>query len=262
MHRNALRLQKLVNSLLEFSRIEAGRIQANYEPTDLARFTEELASTFRSGMERAGLILTVDCAPLPQAVYVDCDMWEKIVLNLLSNALKFTFRRRCQCCGQGGWPVCPVEGSGYRYGHTRIRVDRTFSSAFTASREPGAAASKAPASDSRWCRSWSTCTGARSPSKAKFPGEPALQSGSVRYRALASGQDGDSGNAAVGHARSRRVRGGSAALAVRRLTRRSLSRARHCRPPGRLARRTSPFGRRQRRYERVREAPARRARIM
>ena len=35
-HRNALRLLRLVNTLLDFSRIEAGRIDANYEPTDLA----------------------------------------------------------------------------------------------------------------------------------------------------------------------------------------------------------------------------------
>ena len=91
VHRNGLRLQKLVNSLLEFSRIEAGRIQAHYESTDLARFTEDLASTFRSAMERAGLSFTIDCAPLPQPVYIDHEMWEKVVFNLLSNALKFTF---------------------------------------------------------------------------------------------------------------------------------------------------------------------------
>ncbi|HWF38554.1 MAG TPA: response regulator [Candidatus Acidoferrales bacterium] len=90
-HRNSLRLLKLVNSLLDFSRIEAGRVQAVYQPTDLANFTTDLASVFRSAVERAGLKLNVDCATLPGPVYVDRDMWEKIVLNLLSNALKFTF---------------------------------------------------------------------------------------------------------------------------------------------------------------------------
>ncbi len=90
-HRNALRLLRLVNTLLDFSRIEAGRIDASYEPTDLAALTIDLASAFRSAVEKAGLALIVDCPPVPQPVYVDQDMWEKIVLNLLSNAFKFTF---------------------------------------------------------------------------------------------------------------------------------------------------------------------------
>ncbi|RPE81431.1 ATP-binding protein [Vulcaniibacterium tengchongense] len=90
-HRNGLRLLKLVNSLLDFSRIEAGRAQASYEPTDLAAFTADLASNFRSLCERAGLRLVVDCPPLPAPVHVDREMWEKIVLNLVSNAFKFTF---------------------------------------------------------------------------------------------------------------------------------------------------------------------------
>ena len=90
-HRNGQRLLKLVNTLLDFSRIEAGRIDAAYEPTDLAAFTTDLASVFRSAIEKAGLTLVVDCPPLPEPVYVDRDMWEKIVLNLLSNAFKFTF---------------------------------------------------------------------------------------------------------------------------------------------------------------------------
>ena len=89
--RNGLRLSKLVNTLLDFSRIEAGRAQARYEPVDLAAVTAELASVFRSAVERAGLEFVVDCPPLDEPVYVDRDMWEKVVLNLLSNALKFTF---------------------------------------------------------------------------------------------------------------------------------------------------------------------------
>jgi signal transduction histidine kinase/CheY-like chemotaxis protein len=91
VHRNALRLLKLVNSLLDFSRIEAGRTHARFEPTELAGFTAELASNFRSAMEKAGLTLRVDCRPLAEPAHVDRDMWEKIVLNLLSNAFKFTF---------------------------------------------------------------------------------------------------------------------------------------------------------------------------
>ncbi|HVN19515.1 MAG TPA: PAS domain S-box protein [Dongiaceae bacterium] len=90
-HRNSLRLLKLVNTLLDFSRIEAGRIEACYEPTDLCRLTLELASVFRSAIERAGLHLVTNCEQLTEPVFVDREMWEKIVFNLLSNALKFTF---------------------------------------------------------------------------------------------------------------------------------------------------------------------------
>ncbi|MBD1835632.1 PAS domain S-box protein [Cyanobacteria bacterium FACHB-472] len=82
VQRNGMRLLELVNSLLDFSRIEAGRVQAAYEPLDLATYTAELASTFRSLIERAGMSLIVDCPPLPEAIYVDREMWEKIVLNL------------------------------------------------------------------------------------------------------------------------------------------------------------------------------------
>ncbi len=90
-HRNALRLLKLVNTLLDFSRIEARRMEALYAPTDLATLTADLASVFRSAVERAGLRYTVDCPPLDEPVYVDREMWEKVVLNLLSNAFKYTF---------------------------------------------------------------------------------------------------------------------------------------------------------------------------
>lgn len=91
-HRNGLRLLKLVNALLDFARIEAGRMHAHYQPTNLAELTAELASSFHSATERTGLTLTIDCPSLPEVVYVDREMWEKIVLNLISNAFKHTFQ--------------------------------------------------------------------------------------------------------------------------------------------------------------------------
>ncbi|RKH46862.1 ATP-binding protein [Corallococcus sicarius] len=91
VRRNALRLYKMVNTLLDFSRMEAGRAQASYVPVDLASFTTSLASAFQSAVESAGLRLVVDCPPLPEPLYVDPEMWEKVVLNLLSNAVKYTY---------------------------------------------------------------------------------------------------------------------------------------------------------------------------
>lgn len=89
-HRNALRLLKLVNNLLDYSRVEAGRAQAAYQQLDLAELTTDLASSFRSIIEKAGMRLVVQAEPLQNAAYVDRQMWEKIVLNLLSNAFKYT----------------------------------------------------------------------------------------------------------------------------------------------------------------------------
>ncbi|MCS0636877.1 SpoIIE family protein phosphatase [Streptomyces sp. LP05-1] len=115
VHRNGLRLSKLVNTLLDFSRIEAGRMRASYEPVDLAAVTAELASGFRSAMERAGLDYRVDCPPLDEPVHVDRSMWEKVVLNLLSNALKFTFEGSVTVsvrAADGGGAVVTVTDTG------------------------------------------------------------------------------------------------------------------------------------------------------
>ncbi|HEX5657458.1 MAG TPA: ATP-binding protein [Polyangiales bacterium] len=113
VRRNALRLHKMVNSLLDFSRVEAGRAQARFAPTDLAAYTENLASHFRSAAESAGLALQVDCALLPEPIYLDHEMWEKIVFNLLSNAVKFTHRGRIRVA------------LGWREGSAVLRVEDT-----------------------------------------------------------------------------------------------------------------------------------------
>lgn len=89
-YRNALRMQKLVNTLLEFSRLEAGRVEGHFSRIDICTFTQDLASTFRSAIEKAGMELRFNCGNIQSEVYVDAEMWEKIVLNLLSNAFKYT----------------------------------------------------------------------------------------------------------------------------------------------------------------------------
>lgn len=91
MHRNALRLLRLVNSLLDFSRIERGGLQLRFSATDLSKLTAGLAGAFHSLMDESGLSYVVDCPPLPEPVYVDRAQWENVVLNLISNAFKFTF---------------------------------------------------------------------------------------------------------------------------------------------------------------------------
>jgi CheY-like chemotaxis protein len=89
-HRNSIRLLRLVNNLLDFSRIEAGRTKAQFQLTDISIFTRNIAGSFRSAIENAGLHFNVNCEHIIQPVYIDRSMWEKIVLNLLSNAFKYT----------------------------------------------------------------------------------------------------------------------------------------------------------------------------
>jgi signal transduction histidine kinase len=91
LHRNALRLLRLVNSLLDFSRIESGGLSLAFAPVDLSELTAGVVGAFQSLFEDAGLALVVDCPPLPAPVYVDAAHWEKVVMNLVSNAFKFTF---------------------------------------------------------------------------------------------------------------------------------------------------------------------------
>ncbi|HEX2608149.1 MAG TPA: ATP-binding protein [Flavisolibacter sp.] len=113
-HRNSLRLLQLVNNLLDFSRIEAGRVQAQFRSTDLAALTADLTATFRSVIEQAGLSLEVHIDKLQHPVYVDRDMWEKIVLNLLSNAFKYTLKGSIQVSltAQGETIVLEVRDTG------------------------------------------------------------------------------------------------------------------------------------------------------
>ena len=87
--RNAGRLLRLVNSLLEFSRIEAGRVSASLVIVDLGALTAQIASSFAGLCERVGIELVLNCGPV--LAEVDVAMWETVVLNLLSNAVKFTF---------------------------------------------------------------------------------------------------------------------------------------------------------------------------
>ncbi len=114
VQRNGQRLLRLVNALLDFSRIEAGRMRAAFEPVDLAAYTADLASSFRSAMDKAGLRYRIECPPLPEPVWIDRDMWEKIVLNLISNAFKFTLSGEVSVsvAAEGGQAVLRVRDTG------------------------------------------------------------------------------------------------------------------------------------------------------
>ena len=126
VRRNELRLLKLVNTLLDFARIEAGRAEASFQRTDLGELTREAASAFSPAIERAGLDFVVDCTSLEEPTYVDRGLWEKVVLNLLSNALKATFKGRIELRlrARGGHAELQVSDTGT--GIPREELPRIF----------------------------------------------------------------------------------------------------------------------------------------
>jgi len=146
---------KLVNTLLEFSRIEAGRVEATYERTDLGALTLDVVSAFRSAIEKAGLRLTTDVSELDVPVYVDRSMWEKILLNLLSNALKFTLAGKITV----HLAVDRPDGGSCRWADTGVGIaadelPRLFRNVSTAFATLAPERTKAPASGWLSCRSW------------------------------------------------------------------------------------------------------------
>ncbi|SCE24680.1 PAS domain S-box-containing protein [Streptomyces sp. DvalAA-14] len=90
IHRNAGRLRRLVDTLLDFSRIEDGQLRSDPVGVELGGLTRGIAESFAPAVRRAGLGFTIDCPAIARPVLADPELWERIVLNLLSNAVKFT----------------------------------------------------------------------------------------------------------------------------------------------------------------------------
>ncbi len=153
VHRNAQRLLKLVNTLLEFSQVEAGRARAAFEPTDLAVLTAELANAFESVITKSGVRFVVDCPPLPEPIWVDQGLWEKVVLNLVSNAFKFTFAGqitvRQRWTGQGIELAVVDTGIGI----APAELPKVFER-FHRIKGAQGGATRAAASGSRWSKRW------------------------------------------------------------------------------------------------------------
>ncbi|MGH3613898.1 MAG: SpoIIE family protein phosphatase [Pseudonocardia sp.] len=94
IRRNSGRLRRLVDTILDFARLEGGELVPDRMAVNLAALTRGIAESFAPAAARAGLEFELDCPDLPTGVLVDPDMWEKIVLNLLSNAVKYTLEGR------------------------------------------------------------------------------------------------------------------------------------------------------------------------
>ena len=87
--RNSRRLLRLVNQLLDLQRLDAGRMQPSFRPCDLVEFVGQTVDSFRPYCEKKGIALTTHLTACPQ-VYLDPEKFDKVLYNLLSNAMKFT----------------------------------------------------------------------------------------------------------------------------------------------------------------------------
>lgn len=87
---NALRLLKLINDLLEVVRLETGHLVLDDKPVDLAELVPGLVDSVRNLAQNKGLVLTVERGNEPLVIRGDQTRLEKVFLNLLTNAVKFT----------------------------------------------------------------------------------------------------------------------------------------------------------------------------
>ncbi|OKH30372.1 adenylate cyclase [[Phormidium ambiguum] IAM M-71] len=111
--RNTRRLLRLVNQLLDIQRIDAGKMQASFRPCDLVMMVSQIVESFRPYCEKKGLRLVTELHSCPR-VYLDPERFDKVIYNLLSNAMKFT--------DNGGAIAIKVEPAG---DHVRIQIKDT-----------------------------------------------------------------------------------------------------------------------------------------
>ncbi|GAB4462293.1 MAG: hypothetical protein OHK0037_12980 [Elainellaceae cyanobacterium] len=111
--RNSRRLLRLVNQLLDLQRLDAGRMQPSFRPCDLRDFASQIIDSFRPYCEKKQIHLITHLEPCPP-IYLDVEKFDKVLYNLLSNAMKFT--------PSGGTITVTVAPAG---DHCQIRVQDT-----------------------------------------------------------------------------------------------------------------------------------------
>jgi PAS domain S-box-containing protein len=92
MERNAQTQARIVEDLLDVSRIATGKLDFAREPTDLVSIIESALAVARPSMKALGIELRTDIEPPPGPIWCDRNRIQQVVWNLLSNAIKFTRR--------------------------------------------------------------------------------------------------------------------------------------------------------------------------
>ncbi len=87
---SANRLGRMIDNILDISRIEAGTVRVNKEPVAVSMFVKEAADTMRPQAEKKDITLTEELAPVVDRILADKDLMQQAILNLISNAIKYT----------------------------------------------------------------------------------------------------------------------------------------------------------------------------
>ena len=90
IHKNSKMLLNLINDLLELSRIEAGRLPLDINDIDTTDLIEQVVPVVRPLFDKKGLSLSIEAKEKPPIIRSDVSKVRQVILNLLSNALKFT----------------------------------------------------------------------------------------------------------------------------------------------------------------------------
>ena len=90
MYKNGMRILRMVNQLLDLRKLEKGQMSLKVERVNLDKFISETIDSFRGMVEDKGLQLHLEMNDLPEYSYFDIDILDKIIYNLVSNAVKYT----------------------------------------------------------------------------------------------------------------------------------------------------------------------------
>ncbi len=90
MKRNGYRLQHLIDQILEVSKLNADAIKLSLRPVNLPELTKQVVGQFQSKLEQEQITLDIDFNEIDEYLYIDVEAWERIVINLMNNAIKFS----------------------------------------------------------------------------------------------------------------------------------------------------------------------------
>jgi signal transduction histidine kinase len=204
MQRNGQRLLRLVNTLLDFSRIEAGRVEASFEPVDLGALTEELASAFRTRRaRRPGARDHAEDSASRSTSTATCGRRSSSTCSPTPSSSRSPAPSPLTLAREGDTAVLRVADTGA--GHPAVRGAQAVQSLSPCARHARSHARGHRASGSRWSPSSCGCTAAASRRERARPRQRVLRAHPVRQPSPAERARGEEPSAASGRQEARRA---------------------------------------------------------